>query len=295
MFALFGGAATSVASGVGLNGAFGNGIALAVLVYVCAANSGGKLNPAVSLMLVLTQSTSVDHFLVEILAQFTGAIAGSAFLGALVPHHAAGLSACFTINTVKDAAAFGWEFLMTMLLLFTVLATAVDPLGVDKFGSVAPLAIGLYIFVGAKAAGPYTGGAANPARYLGPVLGIGGCPQSSSKWYIYMLAHFSASFAGFGYWYIGRRLNRLYRDKNNRYLFIFSHALLHHKSRSAREPHAAGRVPRLVCGASNRAAENTPLPEGEAHNRGQVAPNHREAEAVQRLGVRLCKRHWREG
>jgi len=49
LFAFFG----SLAGGGGVGAAGGNGLALAVLVYITASVSGGKLNPGVSLALFL--------------------------------------------------------------------------------------------------------------------------------------------------------------------------------------------------------------------------------------------------
>ncbi|EKX45083.1 hypothetical protein GUITHDRAFT_109129 [Guillardia theta CCMP2712] len=64
----------------------------------------------------------------------------------------------------------------TAFLVFVVFATVVDKqsrhvdLKVTLPTPFAPLAIGLTCLVGALASGPFTGGAMNPARVLGPAI-----------------------------------------------------------------------------------------------------------------------------
>jgi glycerol uptake facilitator-like aquaporin len=170
LFAFFGGLA-----GIGTTGgawaALGNGIALAVLVYCTAAVSGGKLNPVVSIALFSLNAQPFGiafmKLCFELAAQITGGLAG----GALVRKLAFGIATtpgCFLppSGTPQDVV-FGLETLSTFLLVITVLSTAVDESGNARFATVAPLAIGLSLFVAASATGHWTGGSLNPARYLG--------------------------------------------------------------------------------------------------------------------------------
>ncbi|MQG27613.1 MAG: aquaporin [SAR202 cluster bacterium] len=59
------------------------------------------------------------------------------------------------------------EIVVTFTLVFVIFATAVDPGGI---ASLAPLAIGLTVFVDHLVAVPITGASMNPARSLGPAL-----------------------------------------------------------------------------------------------------------------------------
>jgi glycerol uptake facilitator-like aquaporin len=170
LFAFFGGL-TGVATSGGAWAALGNGLTLAVLVYCTAAVSGGKLNPVVSIALFSLNAqpfwTALMKLGFELVAQFTGALAG----GALVRRLAFGVATtpgCFMppTNTPQDVV-FGMETLSTFLLVLTVLSTAVDESGNSRFAVIAPLAIGLSLFVAASACGHWTGGSLNPARYLG--------------------------------------------------------------------------------------------------------------------------------
>jgi glycerol uptake facilitator-like aquaporin len=103
----------------------------------------------------------------ELAAQITGGLAG----GALVRRLAYGVATtpgCFMppSGTPQDVV-FGFETLSTFLLVITVLSTAVDESGNARFATVAPLAIGMSLFVAASATGHWTGGSLNPARFLG--------------------------------------------------------------------------------------------------------------------------------
>ena len=56
----------------------------------------------------------------------------------------------------------------------------------------APLAIGLAVVVGAFAAGPFTGGAMNPARALGPAIAF----WNFKNIWVYILATFMGGMSG---------------------------------------------------------------------------------------------------
>merc|ERR1712178_294196 len=65
-----------------------------------------------------------------------------------------------------DGQVFGFEFFATFVLVSVVHMTAVSKPGA---GVAAPFAIGLAIAATCGSDGAYTGGFANPARFLGPV------------------------------------------------------------------------------------------------------------------------------
>ena len=87
------------------------------------------------------------------------------------------------------------EGITTFFLVLTVFATAVDERS-SSFRPVAGFAIGVSIVLGIMVAGPFTGGALNPARAFGPAL-------ASSHWQnhgIYWVGPLAGGFlAGFLY------------------------------------------------------------------------------------------------
>jgi len=183
------------------------------MVYMTAKTSGGKLNPAVSIGLLVSGSMTPLRCLMEVSMQVLGGILGAGFSklltqgtsvkipigvamnqavaadGSLLPYYSTiyetrpvSSPGCFTGGLQANGAqVFFWELITTFVLVSVVFATAVDDAAAGHFVSVAPLAIGLSLFACAQASGPYTGGCLNPARYLGPALVFAANPECGPK------------------------------------------------------------------------------------------------------------------
>lgn len=167
-------------------GAVGNGLILAVLVYITANVSGGHLNPAVTLPAMMTGHISIIKGFLYIAAQIGGAMIGSLLVAGLVPGSKVGQTSftCFQPgNSASKGQAFAWEFFMTFVLVATVYAVAI---GKPSFGNVGPLIVGIALWACASCAGAYTGASLNPARTLGPATVFSPC-HSGDVWY-YVLA-----------------------------------------------------------------------------------------------------------
>jgi len=147
-------------------------MALAVLIYMTAKVSGGKLNPAVSLGLLVARSITPARCLLEVTMQLLGGIIGAGLSKYLTAGTMAGDSpGCFVgAFGVGGGQVFLWELITTFVLVSVVFATAVDDTAAEHFVSIAPLAIGLSLFACAQASGPFTGGCLNPARFIGAAV-----------------------------------------------------------------------------------------------------------------------------
>jgi MIP family channel proteins len=158
-------------AGLGLLGiALAHGLAIGIMVTSLGHISGANFNPAISVALWVTRKLSTFDTLAYVVAQVLGGIAAAYLLRTLpvdvwapvqlgTPDLASGI-------TRTNGIIF--EAVMTFFLVFVVFATAVDERG--AFNKVAGFAIGLIITVGIMFGGPFTGGALNPARALGPAL-----------------------------------------------------------------------------------------------------------------------------
>jgi len=122
LFAFFGGLAPAP------YGAFANGLALAVLIYCCASVSGGHLNPAVSLSIMITGHLPWIQGVLYIVAQIAGMIGGAALTRALKPDSLVD-PGCFFINGISHVQLWAWELIMTLLLVSTVHSVAVSMKG----------------------------------------------------------------------------------------------------------------------------------------------------------------------
>ena len=146
--------------------AFAHGLTIAVMVSATAGISGGHLNPAVTLGLLVGGKISFRDTVAYWIAQLAGATA-AAFLAAQfigMPAIAAGTPDLG--DKISQLQGIGIEAVLTFFLVFVVYGTAVY-MHAPKIGG---LAIGLTITLGILFGGPLTGGAINPARTFGPAL-----------------------------------------------------------------------------------------------------------------------------
>ncbi len=163
-------AANTASNGsAGLTGvALAHGLTIAVMVSATAAISGGHLNPAVSFGAMLGGKLSPINFVAYTVAQCLGAVVGAMLIGIFLP---AGVAAVVAgtpalAQGISTMQAIGLEAVATFFLVFVVFGTAID----ERAPKVGGLFIGLTIVLGILMIGPFTGGAINPARYMGPSL-----------------------------------------------------------------------------------------------------------------------------
>jgi aquaporin Z len=157
---------------IGLVGiALAHGLAIGVMVSNFGHISGGKLNPAVSLGVLIGGRSDWKTAGREIIAQLAGAIVAALCLNWIFPSDvtlATKLGTPVLADTLSTGAGIFTEAILTFLLVFTVYAAAIDPQG--AFKSIAGLTIGGVIIFDILAAGGLTGAAMNPARAFGPAL-----------------------------------------------------------------------------------------------------------------------------
>lgn len=171
---------------------FVNGFALAVLVYLAADVSGGHLNPAVTVSTFFCGFYPALHSFLYIVAQIAGAIFGAMISLGLTPgasFRSGKGPGCFTPDpTISDAQLFGWEAMMTFVLIGAVYSCGIAKPG---HGSFTPLVVGLSLLACAGTGGSYTGAALNPARVLGPQV-VFQC--AGSHYGVYIGAQIFAAF-----------------------------------------------------------------------------------------------------
>jgi len=157
--------------GLGLLGiAVAHGLAIGIMVTAVGHISGGHLNPAVTIGFWVTKRLSTMQAISYWIAQLLGGSAAAYLLLLIVPDTMRPVG----LGTPDLALDFSrWhgmllEAVTTFFLVFVVFATAADAKG--AFNKIAGFAIGLTITMDILFAGPFTGGAMNPARAFGPAL-----------------------------------------------------------------------------------------------------------------------------
>jgi len=159
-------------SGSGLLGeALAAGFAVAILYTALAHISGGHFNPAVTIGFWVTKRINTLEVLGYWIAQLLGAIAAIWVLHWIIPDDPWRTSLGGTPQMVSDFTrlpAMGLEAIITFFLVLVFFA------GVsDENRTARPYlgwAIGAVYTLGILVAGPFTGGALNPARAFGPAL-----------------------------------------------------------------------------------------------------------------------------
>lgn len=185
--------------------AFAFGLAIVAMAYGVGNISGGHVNPAVSLGVLINGGMSVKDFCGYVVAQCLGALAGSGVLALI-----------FSLGDVKDmTGGFGSnglggvndsvvagilvEVVLTCIFVMTILGVTSKK---QKHGSFGGLIIGLTLVVIHILGIGLTGTSVNPARSLGPaiVAAIDGNTDPISVIYVFIIGPLvGAAIAAFVY------------------------------------------------------------------------------------------------
>ncbi|KAJ3492565.1 hypothetical protein NLG97_g5301 [Lecanicillium saksenae] len=141
------------------------GFSLAVNAWIFFRISGGLFNPAVTLALCLVGAVGWVRGCIITAAQILGGTAAAAVVSCLFP------------GTLQVATALGGgtttvqglfiEALLTAQLILTIIMLAAEK---HKATFLAPIGIGLSLFVAEMTGVYFTGGSLNPARSFGPCV-----------------------------------------------------------------------------------------------------------------------------
>jgi aquaporin-4 len=175
------------------------GLTLMIMVYAIGCISGCHINPAITITAVALRKLELDDGIAYLVAQVLGAtVAGwtNALIlpgGRLVDFGAPAPSTAISQNS---GVAVVVEAIITFFLMFSVYAvlyTGKVPAGASG------VLIGMTLVADVLIAGPLTGGAANPARALGPDI-VAGAYQT--LWVYWVGPIIGALVAGFVYQYL---------------------------------------------------------------------------------------------
>ncbi|EUC34540.1 hypothetical protein COCCADRAFT_93128 [Bipolaris zeicola 26-R-13] len=138
---------------------------LMVNVWVFFRISGGLFNPAVTFAMLLCRALSPIRAFLLFSAQMVGSIFASYLVSVLFPTN-------FNVRTTLGqgtslAQGTMIEAVLTAELVFTIFMLAKEK---HKATFIAPVGIGLALFIGELVGVYYTGGSLNPARSFGPCV-----------------------------------------------------------------------------------------------------------------------------
>ncbi len=171
--------------------ALAHGLVLAIVVSATMNISGGHINPAVTIVMLVTGRIRFASAIGYIIAQCAGATvagfllsyifqgiasAGGSMTGAEAIAASSLGTPAFDPEIISATGALVVEVILTFLLVFAIFGTAVDP----RAPRIGGFGIGLTVAVDILMGGPITGAAMNPARTIGTL--IGGGDATSALW-----------------------------------------------------------------------------------------------------------------
>ncbi|MCH8978910.1 MAG: aquaporin [Armatimonadetes bacterium] len=155
--------------------AIAHGLAIGLLATATAPVSGGHLNPAVTLAMMVTRRTGFLDGIVYMVMQVAGgvvaAMAVKSVLGTDVvfagtPQVTEMIQSIQLSTSAESMRAMTLEAIATFFLVFMVFGSMVD----KRAPKVGGMYVGLAVTMGVLAIGPMTGAALNPARWVGPAM-----------------------------------------------------------------------------------------------------------------------------
>jgi len=165
--------------GIGFLGvALAFGLTVLTMVYAIGHISGGHVNPAVTVGLVVGKRFPASEMLQYVIAQVLGAIAGAAVLYVIASGKPGFEAGGFATNGFSEHSPGGYslgasllvEIVVTFMFLMIILG-ATDRRAPQGF---AAIAIGLGLTLANLVAIPVTNASVNPARSTGPAFFAGG-------------------------------------------------------------------------------------------------------------------------
>ena len=192
------GLSSPAASNIGI--ALTHGLILMAMVYTIGWISGCHINPAITITAVALRRLEFDDAVGYLVAQVVGAVmAGWAHMliqpgnGALTHY---GVVRPTPVIRGSDLTALLIEMIITFFLMFSVYSVLYSG---KVYQGAAGLLIGMTYAADILIAGPLTGGAANPARALGPAVASG---DYTGLWIYWVGPIIGALIAGFVYEYL---------------------------------------------------------------------------------------------
>lgn len=149
------------------------GLTLIVCIAMAGPISGGHINPAVTLSMIMTKNISPVLGLFYVVAQLAGAAFGTVISYEIAASLKGAVEVSARTNTAGAllAEAFG-TFVLVMTVFAAAVQTSVGPQTNDKVAvrAQAPVLIGVSVWAVHLALIGYTGCGINPARWFGPAL-----------------------------------------------------------------------------------------------------------------------------
>lgn len=172
---------------------------LIAAIYAFARISGAHFNPAVTIRLWSIKKFPTKDVIPYIVSQIIGSLLATFTIVAILGKQASTIGVLGSVAPFGDVTLLGVfiaEFLGTFLLMYAIMAVAVDKNAQPGF---AALIIGLVILGIVVAIGNISGSGINPARSLTPMIGnliVAGTPIDLLVLAVYIIAPILGAICG---------------------------------------------------------------------------------------------------
>lgn len=143
-----------------------HGLSFAIALIAVSRISGGHINPAITIAMLITGNIGLARAIMYIIVQVSGAVLAMIAIDGLA-FETSNLGLQSITSSTGVANGFVLMVILSFFLVFTFFATAVDKRGNTLL---APLAIGTVIALSYFVTLSLTGGAINPVRAFAPAL-----------------------------------------------------------------------------------------------------------------------------
>ena len=151
--------------------ALASGLILMAMVYMIGWISGSHLNPAITIAAVALRKMEVSDGIAYLLAQVFGAILAAVLDVAIQPGNGANVMFALPLPSQYIGQNELVAALVELIAAFFLMLSYYAVLYTEKVPPAASgLLIGMTLVADLLIAGPLTGGAVNPARWLGPAV-----------------------------------------------------------------------------------------------------------------------------
>ena len=151
--------------------ALASGLILMAMVYMIGWVSGSHLNPAITITAVALRKMEVSDGIAYLLAQVFGAILAAVLDFAIQPGNGANVMFALPLPSQYIGQSELVAALVELIATFFLMLSYYAVLYTEKVPPAASgLLIGMTLVADVLMAGPLTGGAVNPARWLGPAV-----------------------------------------------------------------------------------------------------------------------------
>lgn len=174
--------------------AFGFGFGVMIGIALTAKISGGNLNPAVTLTLILARAVDPIKGLCMMVSQIIAGMAAGGAAKGMFPGPVTFANAMG--NGTNKGQGLMLEAFGTALLCITVLMAAVEKSALNDFAAVV---IGISFFLGHLFTINFTGAGLNPARSLGAAIALRSFPV---YFWIYWIGPIIGSIIAVCIWYL---------------------------------------------------------------------------------------------